>query len=227
VSAPEPAPILPALPIPPPLEPEHPVSSSPVFHHDDAMPMSADPSVRISAADISAAGDAESKPRHAVAADAGSSVLSNLGITGASGGGRRRAKEEPEPAERQAEPDEPEPAASTLRPLPEPVEPVAAPDAGQAGADQTPPVRTGGKRRRSVRLADLLTEAMMAYQSAQDSNEAVGNAELPGPRARPVELDPAVGDEPGYPGPARHGGDTRASDSRWLGSRWDNPGDRS
>ena len=80
-----------------------------------------------------------------------------------------------------------------------------------------------------MQLADLLTEAMMAYQSTQDSPEPAGarsSAELPEPQAGPVGLDPTVGDEPGYPGPARHRGDPPPADSRRLGSRWDMPGDR-
>jgi hypothetical protein len=85
-----------------------------------------------------------------------------------------------------------------------------------------------------VQLADLLTEALMAYQTAQDTNEARQNplgqdpsASLPGPTslptplAGPVGLDPAVGDEPGYPGPTRHRGDNQFGDSRWHTTRWD------
>ncbi|HKN96288.1 MAG TPA: hypothetical protein VJX10_04145, partial [Pseudonocardiaceae bacterium] len=89
------------------------------------------------------------------------------------------------------------------------------------------------RRRRSVQLADLLTEALMAYQSAQDSNDAKNNpfvdpsaslpgpTSLPGPLARPVDrLDTAVGDEqPGYP--ARHRGDPRSGDSVWLTAHWE------
>jgi hypothetical protein len=360
-----PPPILPALPIPPPLEPAHPVSDSPVFQQSarsGQVPMSSDPSVRISAADISAAGatpDAEppmswpaepgptpidqtpppaddpyrspfadspfadpmgdpnepSRPRHSVDAEAGSSVLSNLGITSGSAtrGGRRRAKEdqepnqdqepaaEQEPAPRivsfddfghleplpQAEP-EPEPAAEHRRPalgepmatdpfgdwaplrsqlptppapvqpapvpqlpaqhspiqsqpihVPPPAEPETQQDKQQDRQQDNPSLRTGGKRRRSVQLADLLTEAMMAYQDAQDSNDGKQNplgpdpsaslpgpTSLPGPLAGPVGLDPAVGDELGYPGPARHGGDTQRGDARWLTTRWD-PDERS
>lgn len=386
-------PILPALPIPPPLEPEHPVSSSTVFRssesamartpaiHSPTDAISSDPSVRISASDISAAfakppadpveqseqsdaaqrrhpdldapgldmwmpglppseptmpwpipstteqatpdpyrspfadspfadpiGDPSepSRPRHA--ADAGHSVLSSLGITAGSGsgGGRRRAKEEPsvEP-ERQPEPDieptsgvartvsfddfehieplppveEPPPPAKSddvtfgdgtwvpLRyrrhelpvphspiasqpiPVPPPAEPVEQPapepepETAPAAATshrerEHPATRTGGRRRRSVQLADLLTEAMMAYQTAQDSNEfrhnplgqdpsssLPGPTNLPAPLAGSVGLDPAVGDEPGYAGPARHRGDTHLGDSRWHATRWDSSDD--
>jgi outer membrane biosynthesis protein TonB len=244
---PEPEPFLPALPIPPRLEPAHPVSSSPVFHRGGgafggggfgggAVPVSADPSMRISAADIAAADQGESRPRHAVDAEAGSSVLSNLGISGRSGGGgRRRARDgsEPEPARAPAEPARP-PAEPPQRPVEPPAPPVADTDERPVQPSEPQPEtaapRVGGKRRRSVQLADLLTEAMMAYQSTQDSTEttsATSSAELPGPQVRPVGLDPAVGDEPGFPGPARHRGDTQSGDSRWLGARWDKPGDRS
>lgn len=406
-------PILPALPILPPLEPEHPVSTSSVFQtsesavartpaiHDPSDALSSDPSVRISASDISAAfaqlepqaaatpdqdepartgaeparrrhpdldapgldmwmpglppseltmpwpvpsgdttgtttvgdpyrspfadspftdpiGDPNepSRPRHAVDADAGRSVLSSLGITtgsGGGGGGRRRAKEDPtderrpEPRTEAATPVEPaprivsfddidhlEPLPPTAAPAPEPAaaEPTTAepaapepprpdatrPDDGPVGdgtwvplryrrhelpvppspmAAQPVPVpppadpadtvdkparpdvarapeqpRAGGKRRRSVQLADLLTEALMAYQTAQDTNEArqnplgqeqslPGPTSLPAPLAGSVGLDPAVGDEPGYAGPARHRGDTHLGDSRWHTTRWD------
>lgn len=100
-------------------------------------------------------------------------------------------------------------------------------------------MRTGGKRRRSVQLADLLTEALMAYQTAQDSNEARHNplgedtpSSLPGPTSLPsplagsVGLDPAVGDEPGYRGPTRHRGDTHVGDAQWHTARWDPSDDR-
>ncbi|HEX5114312.1 MAG TPA: hypothetical protein VFW65_03845 [Pseudonocardiaceae bacterium] len=279
-------PVLPALPIPPPLEPERPVfrATTPNQGRPGDVAMSSDPSVRISAADISSAGSwpddntGESQPRHAVDTGIGPSVLSSLGITAgsASGGGRRRAREstdEPptDPVEPPTDPVEtptqtPEPSpdslfgASAAEPATsgggltnlgpafraKPADPPAQP---QPQADQQPeqppepqpeqqakppdqPPRTGGKRRRSVQLADLLTEALMAYQSAQDSNEAKNNpvvdpsaslpgpTNLPGPLARPVErLDPAVGDPlPGYP--ARHRGDPPPSDSVWRSRRW-------
>jgi hypothetical protein len=89
-------------------------------------------------------------------------------------------------------------------------------------------------------LADLLTEALMAYQTVQDTNDArtnplgadpssslPGPTSLPGPLAGPVGLDPAVGDEQGYPGPSRHRGDTQSGDSRWLTTSWDPTEDRS
>ena len=133
-----------------------------------------------------------------------------------------------------------------------PAEPVAEPEphrpprpdaaaAAQSAPAQPAPVqpqersttRPSGRRRRSVQLADLLTEAMMAYQTAQDTNEArqnplgqdpsaslAGPTSLPTPLAGPVGLDPAVGDEPGYPGPARRG-DPHLGDSRWHTTRWD------
>lgn len=405
---------LPALPIPPPLEPEAPASStSSVFrsHQPDPL-MSADPSVRITAGEIAAAQEIEppgepepepvrpepvaeddpyrspfanspftdpigdptepSKPRHGADSGAGRSVLSSLGISGATtGGGRRRAKDEvePEPESRaepwtpspqryqpqpatQREPSQPpapQPAAqqwptptqqppsqplsqplnqplsqppnrpfgqpNTRRPArqplpvqhsplpsrppvdvppqpapiddetdvertgplvpadpesaprqpaaqtpqqtsqqtpaaqappqsPQPIpQPIPQPEPPAISPSLTPPpappqessaTRTGGKRRRSVQLADLLTEALMAYQNAQDSNDARNNplgadpsASLPGPTSLPtplagqVGLDPAVGDEPRYSGPARHRGDPQLGESRWLTTRWD------
>lgn len=266
---------LPALPIPPPLEPEPPVFQATTPSQDAAgdVPMSSDPSVRISAADMSSVGaePGESRPRHAVDTGTGSSVLSSLGITAGStsGGGRRRAREADEPATLfGASPGEPSAAAGltdlgpAFRPRPperradENVPPadrnVPAADRNVAPADipaqpdpaplpprhSDEPQRTGGKRRRSVQLADLLTEALMAYQSAQDSNDAKNNpldpsasladpsaslpgpTALPGPLARPVDrLDAAVGDEqPGHP--ARHRGDPRSGDPAWLSARW-------
>jgi hypothetical protein len=132
-----------------------------------------------------------------------------------------RAVPVPPPA-RPQEPARPEPPTRPNR-----VQPPAA----QGEPD---PTRPSGRRRRSVQLADLLTEALMAYQSAQDSNEATDNplttgpstslagpTSLPGPLARPAGLDPAVGDEPG---PARHGGETHQDGSRWITTRW-NPSD--
>ncbi|HEX3648421.1 MAG TPA: hypothetical protein VHV49_08330 [Pseudonocardiaceae bacterium] len=304
-------PTQPALPIPPPLEPEPPVSTSPVFRaatpsQDLAgdFPMSADPSVRISAADISSVEPetGRSGPRHAVDTGVGPSVLSSLGIAAgsASGGGRRRAKEAPaagEPADslfgatpaepptsaggltdlgrafRPKAPDDPTPRTGMPEvpadiPLadipdflsespahqpeprtdvpdflsaPRPDRPARIP-AQPAPADPAPvppePRRTG-RRRRSVQLADLLTEALMAYQSAQDSNEAKNNplvdpsssvpgpTSLPGPPARPVDrLDQAVGGElPGHP--ARHRGDSQSGDSGWLTARWKPSDERS
>jgi hypothetical protein len=285
-----PSPFLPALPIPPPLEPERPVSSSPVF--GPSMPISPDPSVRISADEISAAaalpprpepepepeptpvprddpyrspfadspfaepiGDPSepSRPRHSVDPELGRSVLSSLGITtgATSGGGRRRAKEEqaradePPPLRYQHPipelPAQPSPQLSQPSPPPVPPQPIAA----ESDAERTsplqpesqqaePPAARTGRRRRSVQLADLLTEALMAYQSAQDSNDArnsplgadptsslPGPTSLPEPLAGPVGLDPAVGDEPGYPGPARHGGDSPLGDFRWHTTRWE------
>jgi hypothetical protein len=104
---------------------------------------------------------------------------------------------------------------STPEPGPTTPQPTTSPPAPNPPPDTPAATRTGGKRRRSVQLADLLTEALMAYQDAQDSNDArtglsAGDPALPGPTSLPtplVELDPAVGDEPGYPGPARHRGD--------------------
>jgi hypothetical protein len=313
------------------------------------VPLSSDSSVRITAAEIAAAatepeppqpreddpyrspfadspfadpiGDPNepSRPRHAVDADAGRSVLSSLGITAGSapsGGGRRRAREDtPAQPERAPEDDRPAPPPTAppptapaaewmatvepavedraptgdlrasgslvprtvtfddfghLEPLPPtgPSEPVSAEsrtepmarlrhdpptateplpetaqqtDPGQQAEpkqDDSPP-RTG-RRRRSVQLADLLTEALMAYQTVQDTNDArtnplaadpssslPGPTSLPTPLAGPVGLDPAVGDEQGYPGPARHRGDPQPGESRWLTTRWDPTEERS
>jgi hypothetical protein len=99
---------------------------------------------------------------------------------------------------------------------------------------ENPPARTG-RRRRSVQLADLLTEALMAYQTAQDANDARNNplgpdpsTALPGPTSLPEPLagsagrDVAIGDRPSYPGQR----DTRSGDSRWLTTRWDPTSDR-
>ncbi len=108
-------------------------------------------------------------------------------------------------------------------------EPAAVPPPAASPTQPGQPARASGKRRRSVQLADLLTEALMAYQDAQDSNDAktsplATDPALPGPTSVPtplIGLDPAVGDEPGYPGPARHRGEPNPGDSPWRGSRWD------
>jgi hypothetical protein len=254
-------PVLPALPIPPPLEPEPPVFRATTPNKEQAgdAPLSSDPSLRISAADISSAGTwpddstGESRPRHAVDTGIGPSVLSSLGITAGStsSGGRRRAREstdEPPTEPVGTPPSAPEPTPDSLFGA-TPAEPATSsggltnlgpafrskppdPPAQPAAQREPEPHRTGGKRRRSIQLADLLTEALMAYQSAQDSNEAKnsplvdpsaslpGPTSLPGPLARPVErLDPAVGDPlPGHP--ARHRGEPPSGDSAWLTSRW-------
>jgi hypothetical protein len=109
--------------------------------------------------------------------------------------------------------DEPEPEP---KPEPEP---------------QAPAVKQPGRRRRSGQLADLLTEALMAYQTSQDTdNSPLGpdpSPSLPGPTSLPeplagsMGLDPAVGDEHGRGGPTSQRGDTRFGESRWLTTRWD------
>ena len=126
------------------------------------------------------------------------------------------------------------PAAASATAQPEPEQLTQWPQTSERSA-----TRTGGRRRRSVQLADLLTEAMMAYQTVQDTNEARQNpvaqdssAALPGPTSLPaplegsVGLDPAVGDEQGYSGPTRHRGDTHFGDPRWHGTRWDSSDER-
>jgi len=92
-------------------------------------------------------------------------------------------------------------------------------------SERKPEPRTG-RRRRSVQLADLLTEALMAYQSAQDANDARNDplgpdTSLPGPTSLPgaIGRDVASGDRPNQPGL----GDSR---SQWLTTRWDPSGDR-
>jgi hypothetical protein len=118
-------------------------------------------------------------------------------------------------------------------------------------APESKPAARTGRRRRSVQLADLLTEALMAYQTAQDANDAHNNplsqdpsSGLPGPTSLPEPLtgslgrDVATGDRPApgtagsgtagpsTPGPATPGRDTRIGDSRWLTTRWDPTTDR-
>jgi hypothetical protein len=102
----------------------------------------------------------------------------------------------------------------------EPTEPLP-----EQQSEPKPEPRTG-RRRRSVQLADLLTEALMAYQSAQDANDARNDplgpdTSLPGPTSLPgaVGRDVASGDRPGQPGL----GDSR---SQWLTTRWDPTSDR-
>jgi hypothetical protein len=92
-------------------------------------------------------------------------------------------------------------------------------------SERKPEPRTG-RRRRSVQLADLLTEALMAYQSAQDANDARNDplgpdTSLPGPTSLPgaIGRDVASGDRPNQPGL----GDSR---SQWLTTRWDPSSDR-
>jgi hypothetical protein len=96
----------------------------------------------------------------------------------------------------------------------------------QPAQEDKPEPRTG-RRRRSVQLADLLTEALMAYQTAQDANDARNDplgpdTSLPGPTSLPEPLagslgrDVATGDRP----------NTRLGDSKWLTTRWDPSGDR-
>jgi hypothetical protein len=95
-------------------------------------------------------------------------------------------------------------------------------------SERKPEPRTG-RRRRSVQLADLLTEALMAYQTAQDANDARNDplgpdTSLPGPTSLPEPLagsagrDVATGDRPTR--------DTRLGDSKWLTTRWDPSSDR-
>jgi len=93
-----------------------------------------------------------------------------------------------------------------------------------------PAVRTG-RRRRSVQLADLLTEALMAYQTAQDANDARNNplaqdpsSGLPGPTSLPEPLAGSAGRDLGRD--VASGGSTRIGDSRWLTTRWDPTTDR-
>jgi hypothetical protein len=134
----------------------------------------------------------------------------------------------------------PAPAAATEDEPTEPVREAAAkatqPDPPAEPRRETPTVRTG-RRRRSVQLADLLTEALMAYQTAQDANDARSNPlgpdpspSLPGPTSLPEPLagsigrDTSIGDRPG--GYAARPSDTRFGDSRWLTTRWDPSSDR-
>jgi hypothetical protein len=99
----------------------------------------------------------------------------------------------------------------------------------QPAQESKPEPRTG-RRRRSVQLADLLTEALMAYQTAQDANDARNDplgpdTSLPGPTSLPEPLagsmgrDVATGDRPSQR-------ETRLGDSKWLTTRWDPSSDR-
>lgn len=100
------------------------------------------------------------------------------------------------------------------------------------------PVVRSGRRRRSVQLADLLTEALMAYQTAQDANDARNNpighdpsSALPGPTSLPEPLAGSMGRDvasadrpPSPPGPA--GPPNRIGDSHWVTTRWNPTTDR-
>lgn len=125
-------------------------------------------------------------------------------------------------------PNNPIEAALAIEGADERTEPIREPEPEPEPAK--PAVRTG-RRRRSVQLADLLTEALMAYQTAQDANDARNNplaedpsSSLPGPTSLPEPLAGSAGRDLGRD--VASGGGTRIGDSRWLTTRWDPTTDR-
>ena len=140
--------------------------------------------------------------------------------------------------------DSQHPAANVQRGLADRLTPAAEepptnePPADGPTAGETPATQgRASSRRRSrsdIRLADLLTEALMAYQNVRDteSDPATGldpdsSSGLPGPTSVPdplavtFDLDPAVGAEPPPPGMSRHRGEDRPGNQRRNAPRWD------
>jgi hypothetical protein len=84
-----------------------------------------------------------------------------------------------------------------------------------------------------MRLADLLTEALVAYQSVRDSDDdsALRESEssLPGPTSVPDIPALTLGQELGYRLPPREAGEARHrspdsdAESDWENRRWDLP----
>ena len=115
--------------------------------------------------------------------------------------------------------------------LPAPAEPSQAETAGLGEVAQLENPGDQPKPRSEMRLADLLTEALLAYQNVRDTEPDANSATLreadssgvqPGPSSVPEigAINYGLGRAAGEP---RHRSEERATDPRWGLSRWNLP----